>query len=441
MTDTDEEIDVEMCKVALSDDVNTIPQDDFGFFLTSLPVVAAESNSTAGGELIVADDVIPLDDEYGCLRQQEGQLEQRPSLISVCFFKETGETPLGITLSSVNGVLRICKISSKHPLADTPLRPGDHLIALDNHRSCSQWTSAQAVRYMRECIGHFTMLFSNPLGDPNVREAVVYKANIADRLGVVFHNDEQNRLRIKRLNNFSLVGTLCALQEGDFVESINGSSACNYMDTDVATAMIRSTQSMVSIVAKSINATQVSVRHIDDFSEPGIDTFHTMATVDATANEFSTIINSSSHNTIGNGILEPSQTEFDSFMEKQAIQPRYIYVNCEKPTVDTKLGFVLQPTNGKLQIKSMNRSGLLWASPLREGFEISSIDGKDSNNWTNLDAVVEYLSNRQNNISIVAQNPAGTCSYVVAHVTKTTPRSKVGMSFKRLATGYFLLDP
>jgi hypothetical protein len=446
MTDSDEEVEIELCKATTSGDGtgNFMPQNEFRFsasYLKSFPVVAAESNIAAAEEWVVADDVISLD-EYHILRQQEKQLpvEQRPCLISVCCFKETAETPLGITFSSVNGVLKIRTINPKQPLAKSPLRPGDHMIALDNHRNCSQWTSTQAAQNVRDCVGHFSMLFSNPFGDPNVRQAVVYKADVTDRLGVMFHNDEQNRLRIKRLNNCALIGELCALQEGDFVESINGSSACHYMDTDVATTIIRSTPSLVSIIANPFNATEISVRCIDDnSSEPRFESFKTLGTVEATSHDFSSIIDVGYNKTIGNGILQPSPTEFDTFMEKQGIQPRYIYVCCGRPAVDTELGIVLQLTNEILQIKTMNRSGLLWASPLREGYEISSIDGRNTSNWKSLEAVVEYLNDRQNDISILARNPAGTCSYVVAYVTKPMPQSKIGVTFKKVGNGPLII--
>jgi hypothetical protein len=76
----------------------------------------------------------------------------------------------------------------------------------------------------------------------------------------------------------------------------------------------------------------------------------------------------------------------------------------------------------------------LGSSPLKRGFDVLSIDGKVCTGW-NRDEALDYLQDRQNGIAIVASNPLGSSNYVIAQATKPTPRSKIGIVFRKSGSG------
>ncbi len=355
----------------------------------------------------------------------------RPSLISVVCFKETPEASLGLTFRSVDGVLKIAGINPERPLAKTPLRAGDEVIGLEGHRHCSRWTAVEAVRFVKYRVGHFSMLVRNPGGDPNLHEAVVFKGKPDDLVGLAFDSDLQGRLMIKSLNHEALIGKMSALNVGDFVESINLTPAQN-LDSQVARTMVRTIPDVVSIVTKRTDAVQLSVRYLDGAAaaddegtaSPGH--AHVGATeVDATASEVS-VIDPHSHGT-GGVVMEWEDGE-------GPVEPRFVYVQCEKPTIDTKLGISFDDSDGTLTIASINGSGVLWASPLKAGFEVMAIDGRVCTSWTKA-ATMEYFKSRQTDITILARNPVGNACYVVAQAPKFSPRAKVGLSFRKQGSG------
>jgi hypothetical protein len=411
--------------------------------LDNLPVVQVEEEVSSDENLIVAEDVVLLDEESVRLGHYESEQDPqlRPSLISVGYFKETPDISMGISFRSINGVLQISRINPNGPLVDSPLRKGDIIVAIDNHRNCSRWTSAQMVEYLKSCEGHFTMLFSNPLGDPNLHEVVVYKADESQVLGIVFENDHEKRLKIKTIRSGGLLGKLCALEQGDYVTSINGNPS-HLVEADTAKIMVRSTPVLVSIRAKPTKSNDaISIRTAHELSQRGYLSYNVTPSVDATANEsiLATSTNSSikSNNSkksiISQSVVQPSPSDFDMFVQEEGIQPRYVYVQCNKPSFDTPLGISFLEQPGRLQICSVSGTGVLWASPLRKGYDVLALDGQVVNNWSATQAA-EYIRTRLN-LSIVAKNPAGSCNFVVAQATKPTPRSKIGVSFKSFNDG------
>jgi hypothetical protein len=416
----------------------------------SLPVVMAESGEASDREeaenFTVAANVFLVEEGSDLVISEGSNVQsrdddsdddyaQRPSLIGVCCFKKSHDDSLGISFHSVDGVLQIKDISRDNALAESSLRPGDHLMAIDTHRDCSQWTTNDALKYLKDLQGHFSMLFSDPSGDPDLREAVVCKTHMDDEIGVTFFNDHQNRLCIQKLTDTGLIGRydLCVLKEGDYVHTINGDIS-HYTEKNVAEMTVRSTPAIVSLSAKSTNAAEILFRRVNNRS---ISSFISSLTVDATATESSSLLLDSSvtgTKDISDSILRPSPLLYDTYVEQEGILPRFVYVCCDKPSLDTSLGLTFNTLNGKLQISNITSYGLLWSSPLRGGYEVLAIDGKLCNTWSSIE-IMEHLSSRQFRISILARNPAGSCNYVVAQVSKTTPRAKIGVTLRKVADG------
>jgi hypothetical protein len=286
-----------------------------------------------------------------------------------------------------------------------------------------------------ESVGYMSILVSNPAGNPNIHEAVVYKSSPDDKVGVFFRQDEHGKLRIKRLNPYGLIGQVCAIIEGDYVETINDTPAQNIVDVDTAITLVRSATSMVSIVGKQVDSTEISIRHIGQVSQRGGSAFfYSSDVVDATANELSIPANTSSM--LRYSVMTSSNQHQDviNFMQQEGIIPQFVYVKCDKPSMYAKLGISFSDSRGRLEIQNINSTGVLGSSPLKRGFDVLSIDGKVCTGW-NRDEALDYLQDRQNGIAIVASNPLGSSNYVIAQATKPTPRSKIGIIFRKSESG------
>ena len=424
-------------------------------FLGNLPIAIAEpDDSSSQRGLVIAEDITPIDDDNddyfdgedynnGVITTPQSQnnvdSRQRPSLISVRCYKATRDSKLGITFkkSTNNGSLQINYIVPNGSLADSPLKSGDLVIAIDNNRHCSRWTISQALEYLMDTVGYITILVSNPSGNPNIHEAVVYKSSPEDKVGVFFRQDEYGKLRINRLNPYGLIGEVCAITEGDYVESINNTPSQKIIDVETALTMVRSATSMVSIVGKQLDSTEISIRHIGQNSERGGSAYFgssDVVVVDATANELSIPANASSM--LRYSVMTSSNQHQDTinFMEQEGIIPHFVYVKCDKPSVYAKLGISFNDSQGHLEIQNINSTGVLGSSPLKRGFHVLSIDGKVCTGW-NKNEALDYLQDRQSGIAIVARNPVGSSNYVVAQATKPTPRSKIGIFFRKVGNG------
>mmetsp|Transcript_28074 Transcript_28074/g.52686 ORF Transcript_28074/g.52686 Transcript_28074/m.52686 type:complete len:533 (+) Transcript_28074:150-1748(+) len=394
----------------------------------TLPVAIADPDGLENNDpLIVAEVVSPID-QLSLYEEIPSvpAVQQRPSLISVVCFSERPMISFAIAFCSVNGELKIKSILPGSPLQVTSLRPGDQVIALDNNRHCSRWSAVEAEKYVQSRTGHFSVLVATR-GDPNLHEAIVCKSDTEQKVGIIFRNDEQSRLRIKRLNTDALIGRLSALKDGDFVISINNSPA-HFMDSHVATTVVRTTPSLTSIVVKQTDSSDLLLRHMDSIPGSGSTSFAASTAVDA-ANGLPTVMDEVNTNN-----YHLSTSEYNYYMEQQDIKPRFVYVKCEKPTADSKLGIAFDDDTNQLTIRSINSSGVLWSSPLQEGFDVLAIDGKGCTHWSKREAL-DYLKTRVSDISIVARNPIGDSRYVEAQVTKISPRSQVGLTFKKNGSG------
>jgi hypothetical protein len=381
-------------------------------YYNNLPVADAEPEPVRVETVVsVAAEVVAVDahDVDSDTDEDDSLRGTRPSLISVRIFKNTRETKLGISFISVAGEVQICKIASTGPLARSPLRPGDRLVSLDNNRSCTNWTAAQAANHVKEKVGLLSIVVKNPNGNPNAAEATVYKTSSEDRIGISF-KEENGRLRIGKIKDSGLLGDMSVLHAGDYVESINQIS-CSYVGSCLAVEMVRNAEKLVTILVKNSDATELSIRDMQ-----ALFTYSRLSTNDiqATADEVMDL---------EAGIL--SETQF---------LPCLISVKVSKPTAGTKLGInFINPEEGVLQISSITK-GLLGKSPLKSGFIVMSIDYKPCRDWSRQYAL-DYLRGKVGDVLIVAKNPNGNPSYVHTMADKPSARAKLGVTFKKSSQG------
>lgn len=344
-------------------------------------------------------------------KEDESNGMGRPAFISVRIEKATPELKLGITFRSASGELLIGNITPESPLSSSPLQRGDRLINLDDHPNVSNWTALEAAKYIRQKHGLISFVVQTKHGDPNISEAVVYKSTGQEHLGISFYNDK-GRLRIRSISSEGLLGDTSVLNPGDFVVSMNGVDVAQ-VEASLVLEMIRSAMGMIALRVMNSDSADISVRKIN---ESRMSSLRFSDLVVATPGEMTSW-------DIESGFMRRNYAEF-------LISPGFMSVKLYKPTSATKVGITfVNNTDGQLQVGTVMRQGMLGKSPITPGLIVQSMGGVRCNRWTKQQAV-DFVKAAVGELVLVLQDPDGNSSYVLAMAYKTTPRSKIGISFK-----------
>jgi C-terminal processing protease CtpA/Prc len=408
-------------------------------YINSLPSVdALPEVESRNSNVIEATDVIPvlgealgasLGEVLGLVPGEELDVEspaplvdvespaqyQRASLISVRVFKTTRGTKLGIALISVNGILQISKPPT-NLLADSSLQVGDEVVSL-NGISCASWTSNQAADHLVGIIGLVSIVVEDPNGDPNQKEAIVFKDRPQDELGIAFQNDTDGRLRIEKIFPRGLLGSDCPLRTDDHVISINAIPCCE-INSDLARSMVIESPGKVTIVASTMHhETAISNGSVIEGVSSGQEA-------------------NAPHATMAEVITDE---EWGTATDETNANPAFISVMLFKSSRQTRLGIRLINTDGILQVSSILSDGILASSPLKEGFIILSINSRQCKGWE-VSRALNVLKEAQGKLNIVTQNPNGDPNYVEAMVMKSSAQSKIGATFTKTQVGKLRLS-
>jgi len=385
-------------------------------YIDSLPsVYALPEVERSDSNVIEATDVIPVDVESPPLVDAQTPQYQRASLISVRVFKMTRGTKLGIAFQSVHGILRISKPPTRL-LADSSLQAGDEVVSL-NGIYCTGWNSNQAADLLKGTMGSISIVVEDPNGDPYGKEAIVFKDHRQDKLGIVFQNDTDGRLRIESILPNGLLGSDCPLNTDDYVISINTIS-CSEISSNLARSMVVESPGKVTIVATTINnEAAISNGSFILGVSSGRVANAPHATATATATEVIT-----------------DEEQWGTVTDERNANPAFTSVMIFKPTQQTRLGIRLINTDGILQVSSILSDGILYSTPLKEGFIILSINSRRCKGWE-ASRALSVLKEAQGKLNIVTQNPNGDPHYVEAMVMKDSMQPKIGVTFKKTQGG------
>jgi hypothetical protein len=386
-------------------------------YINSLPSVdALPEVERSDSNVIEATDVIPVDVESPPLVDATTPQYQRASLISVRVFKMTRGTKLGIAFKSVHGILHISKPPTRL-LADSSLQAGDEVVSL-NGIYCTSWNSHQAADLLKGTMGFVSIVVEDPNGDPNRKEATVFKDHPQDRLGIVFQNDMDGRLRIENILPNGFLGSDCPLNTDDYVISINA-IPCSEISSNLARSMVVESPGKVTIVATTINnETAISNGSFILGVSSGRVANAPHATATATATE----------------VITDEERWGTTITDETNANPAFTSVMLFKPSQQTKLGIRLINTDGILQVSSILSDGILCSSPVKEGFIILSINSRRCKGWE-ASRALSVLKEAQGKLNIVTQNPNGDPQYVEAMVIKDSMQSTIGVTFKRTQGG------
>jgi hypothetical protein len=392
-------------------------------YINSLPSVDAlpEVERSDDSNVIEATDVVQVDVESPPLDHATIPRYQRASLISVRVFKMTRGVRLGIIFQKVHGTLQIAKLPTRL-LADSSLQVGDEVVSL-NGIHCASWSSTQAADLLKETMGFVSIIVEDPNGDPNEKEAIVFKDHPQDRLGISFQNDADGKLRIETIRRNGLLGFDCPLNTDDYVISIN-SIPCSEMNSNLARSMVVESPGKVTIVTTTVNhetETAISNGSFMMAVSPGQVANVPHATATATATEVIT------------------DEEWGTVADETNANPAFVSVMLFKPSRQTRLGIRLINIDGILQVWRILSDGILSSSPLKEGFIILSINSRRCKEWE-ASRALSVLKESQGELTIVAQNPNGDPHYVEAMVMKHSQQSKIGVTFKKTEGGKLRLS-
>lgn len=360
-----------------------------------------------------------------CLKSQPQQkdimegdpVERRPALISIRFLKESADQRLGLGFLSTNGELVFSTITPTSPLVESSIRVGDRLLSIDHHQTVTHWKTEEAASYLRSRTdGFISMIIDTKNGrDSNIVEACVSKSTAGLKLGLTLYNDK-GRLRIRRVTGRGLLGAFSVLEDGDFVESINGTEAQN-MDATTAHDVLNNAVGLVSIRTKKSDTTRISLRDV-------------MMSAQLSSRRYSEHVIAADELDImesGNFLVEDDVGDLP--------RPRFISVTAQKPTVDTKMGISFaNPTGNKLILLNIAPQGLLGKSPLKAGCILHSINGISTQRYSKSE-VTDLVRTLSGAIEILAEDPMGVTSHAVAMIFKPTPRAKVYLSFRSSTEG------
>ncbi len=380
--------------------------------IKSFPVAKAEPE-TSRTAVVTAVETVTVSDRILTESRApvENENKSRPALISVRIQKPSIDHRLGIAFQSVFGELLIGNINPNSLLANSPLRRGDRLVNMDQHRSISHWTALQAANYVREKQGPICFVVHTKNGNSNIAEAAVLKNSPDEKLGISFRN-ERGRLRINNISSGGLLGNVSILHPGDFVVSINGVDVSRLAPSSALESITIST-GMITIRVTNTDANEVSVR---DVLHRHMSSRRSNECEMATANEMIDW-------DVESGLMCHEYSEF-------GIRPGCISFKVYKPTVDTKVGITFSNTeDGQLQIGSIASQGMLGKSPLVPGFIILSIGRVPCRRWTKQQAL-DVVKASVGELLFIFYDSAGNTSYAMAVAYKSTPRSKIGLSFK-----------
>ena len=423
-------------------------------------------------------------------RRAYKKLPVRPAITSISVFKVTRDEKLGVGFKSINGRLQISKFITENedgggppnllgskfgtkqpasavgessnnnkssPIPSPPIvQVGDFILSINN-TYCALWDPKRAVDMLKSLVGLITIQimpneeFCNEEQyeiDDCLCQAVVYKTNITDKLGIAFDkisNVTNGRLRISSLHpNGLLGGNNSALSVGDYLIEINGIN-CSEVTPRIAKEMIQnsnsscirllaiSTDSTAEISSRNVLMGLSSGRFLQHHHVPSNGEGHTTMTT-------ATPIISEDQDENGNNISvvqleEPTTTTLGPTTGN--IVPAYISVMVVKPTKGTSLGIQLKkcPTSNHIVVKNILEGSIISNTPLRIGMILLSIDTVPCYDMTKEIALTK-LRNSIGQIHIVAQNVAQDANpnYVQAMITKIHgPNTKLGVGFRSVS--------
>ena len=398
--------------------------------------------------------------------------KRRPAITSISIFKVTRDDKIGVAFKSINGRLQVSRLldgdnllgskfsksnmstnveiadadasdddndDSNNDSNDMVIRPGDNVLSI-NHVYCALWSPTKATQALKEIVGLITIQLSPPdtntdndedggngsdeVVDDCLAQAVVFKSNPNDKLGIAF--DKQNgRLRISAIHPNGLLGGAnnSALNVGDYLIEIDD-VPCAELNPSVAKELITAAGENMMIKLLAVSADDVGNGTATEISSRNI------------------LLGLSSGRFAANTTLEQQiPVVADPVMDSEndgegdSIVPAYISAMVVKPMQSTALGIQLaKRSGGFMVIKNIREGSIISKTPLQIGMIILSINNVACQYMSKEEALTT-LRTSIGQIHIVAQNVLSNeanPNYVEAMITKINgPSTRIGVGIKQ----------
>ncbi|CAB9507979.1 expressed unknown protein [Seminavis robusta] len=213
---------------------------------------------------VVATPVVALDFDDEDFPRPQSELDERAAYISVTAFDCNCDKkrPVGIKVRSVKGKLLIVDIRKNSVFAQSPIRVGDQIAGI-NGRSCDPIIDGgQATRILDYVKGTVSIVVHTE-GKVGLIECMLIKPRPGCETGLKLRYI-QRKLQILRLDPAG-PWTFSILNEGNHILAING-MPCSQLDGAAAEALIATSETHVTILAKSVQETNLV---IEEYMTPG----------------------------------------------------------------------------------------------------------------------------------------------------------------------------
>ena len=232
--------------------------------LSGIPVVSAKPlDQPPSYPAVITPDVASHSfiERGACEIQETPQSSSftRPEFIFASALLEEGISVenLGITLQRRRKTgTEIGGLSPDSPFVGSNLRPGDHIIAINNW-CCARYTLDRVQELIRASKETLSICVHNKHGDPALVSSSIMKPHPASRVGITLKR-RYNVIRIKLMSESSLFGNTLLTQRQRLV-SINGVACGRGQTARSASDLIGAASKRVTIVSEIDESCAVTI--------------------------------------------------------------------------------------------------------------------------------------------------------------------------------------
>jgi len=171
----------------------------------------------------------------------------RPEFLFVSIRKPEDGT-IGLYLKGKQGSIRVSRIDPRGALGGAPVRPGDHVIAVNGQTCDSETTPSDVAAVVQSSVGTISFLVRNPKGHPNLFSSTVWKPTPDSKIGVAM-KDVRGALVVSKVHEDGLfAGSL--LESGHRCIEINGCHCNEALEALDAKAVIDYSPDLVTIISR-----------------------------------------------------------------------------------------------------------------------------------------------------------------------------------------------
>ena len=195
-----------------------------------------------------------------CRKKTRAIKNTRPEYVSAAALKVEAGFEHGLEFISIDDELRISNISSTGLFWNSPLRPFDKMLRINN-LNCETLEPMNATHLLNVLAGYVTVIAQNVGGDSSLIESQVTKAHPESEVGISFQDICRDDVLLKNEVEITFMGEKSVfsgslLHVGDRILTVND---CVDLDSNVIDVMLQTSPRNITIQAKTKLKTQMAI--------------------------------------------------------------------------------------------------------------------------------------------------------------------------------------